>query len=153
MKWIGEHIFNFIARFRNDVAIGWHGDADRIKILPRDFLGNEDATIGPVVFDDTGTLGIAVSSANTELYAFVPIPFGKKATHVRINSDSTLNISVAESNINASGLTSKGTGQTNSDIDITDVSHSATNYLTIKVVATATTQIVYGGTVTIADIV
>ena len=30
IKWIGEHIFDLVARFRNDVAMGWHGDADMI---------------------------------------------------------------------------------------------------------------------------
>ena len=45
IKWIGQHVFDLVARFRNDVAMGWHGDADMIKILPRDFLGNEDVAM------------------------------------------------------------------------------------------------------------
>ena len=152
MKWIGQHVFDFVARFRNDVAIGWHGDADTIKILPRDFVGNEDAAAG-VQFDDTGTIGIIPSDAAMELYAFVPIPVGKKATHVSVFGNNTRPVNVFESNVNSGTHTSKGTGNIGTEIDITDFNHSATNYLTIKVNTTATTHVVYGGIVTIADIV
>ena len=82
IKIIGEHIFDFVARFKKDIVAGWHGDADMIKILPGDFLGNEDVANGLVQYDDTGTVGVSVTQANTELNCFVPIPFGKKATHV-----------------------------------------------------------------------
>ena len=151
MKWIGQHVFDFVARFRKDVAIGWHGDADTIKILPRDFVGNEDASAG-VQFDDTGTVGIIASDADLELYAFVPIPYGKRATHVTVYGSHTKAITVYESNVNNGTHTEKGSGNIGTEIDITDVNHSATNYLTIKVNTTVTTNIVYGGIVTIADI-
>ena len=152
IKWIGEHIFDLIARFRNDVAMGWHGDADTIKILPSDFMGNEDAAGAAIHFDDTGTFGVAPGDADTEIYAFVPIPFGKKATHVNVYGDHTRGLTIFESNVNSATHTSKGTGNTGTEVDITDVSHSATNYLTIRVNTNATTNITYGGTVTITDI-
>ena len=144
MRWIGQHIV------KTDAVLGWHGDSNTIKILPGDFLGNEDASAG-VQFDDTGTIGIIASDADLELYAFVPIPVGKKATHVTIYGSHTRGVTVFESNVNSGTHTSKGTGNIGTEIDITDFNHSATNYLTIKVNTTATTHVVYGGIVTIAD--
>ena len=153
IKWIGQHVFDLVARFRNDVAMGWHGDADMIKILPRDFLGNEDVANGFVQYDDTGTVGVSVTQANTELNCFVPIPFGKKATHVDIFASSALAITVFEGDLTDGGVSTKGTGNANTTLDITDVSWGADTYLGIRVVTTATSDIVYGGKVTIADIV
>ena len=152
IKWIGQHVFDLVARFRNDVAMGWHGDADMIKILPRDFLGNEDVASGVVQFDDTGTIGLSVTNANTELNCFVPIPYGKKATHVDIFSSSALAITAFEGDLTDGGVTTKGTGNANTTLDITDVSHADDTYLGVRVVTTATTDIVFGGKVTIVDI-
>ena len=140
-------------KFSKDVSAGWHGDADMIKILPRDFLGNEDVANGFVQYDDTGTVGVSVTQANTELNCFVPIPFGKKATHVDIFASSALAITVFEGDLTDGGVSTKGTGNANTTLDITDVSWGADTYLGIRVVTTATSDIVYGGKVTIADIV
>ena len=49
-------------------------------------------------------------------------------------------------------MSSKGTGNCNTNLDITDVNATATNFLAIMVSITATTDKVYGGTVTIAAI-
>ena len=140
-------------KFSKDVSAGWHGDADMIKILPRDFLGNEDVANGFVQYDDTGTVGVSVTQANTELNCFVPIPFGKKATHVDIFASSALAITVFEGDLTDGGVSTKGTGNANTTLDITDVSWGADTYLGIRVVTTPTSDIVYGGKVTIADIV
>ena len=140
-------------KFSKDVSAGWHGDADMIKILPRDFLGNEDVANGFVQYDDTGTVGVSVTQANTELNCFVPIPFGKKATLVDIFASSALAITVFEGDLTDGGVSTKGTGNANTTLDITDVSWGADTYLGIRVVTTATSDIVYGGKVTIADIV
>ena len=152
IKIIGEHIFDFVARFRKDIVAGWHGDADMIKILPGDFLGNEDVTSGLVQYDDTGTVGLSVTNANTELNCFVPIPFGKKATHVDIFASSALAITAFEADLTDGGITTKGTGNANTPLDITDVNWAADTYFGVRVVTTATSDIVFGGKVTIADI-
>lgn len=152
IKIIGEHIFDFVARFRKDIVAGWHGDADMIKILPGDFLGNEDVASGLVQYDDTGTVGVSVTQANTELNCFVPIPFGKKATHVDIFASSALAITAFEADLTDGGITTKGTGNANTTLDITDVNWAADTYFGVRVVTTATSDIVFGGKVTIADI-
>ena len=100
----------------------------------------------------TFELAIAAGNAATELLAFVDIPEGKKATHVDIYDNShNLAIEVFEMNINASGLTSKGSGNANTQLNITDVNATATNYLAIVVTTTATSNRDWGGLVTIAD--
>jgi hypothetical protein len=140
-------------KFGDDVSAGWHGDADTIKVLPRDFVGNEDAAGAAIHFDDTGTIGIIPSDAAMELYAFVPIPVGKKATHVSVFGNNTRPVNVFESNVNSGTHTSKGSGNVGTEIDITDFNHSATNYLSIKINTNAVTNVIYGATITIADIV
>ena len=153
IKWIGEHVFDFVARFRNDVAMGWHGDADMIKILPTDFIINEDVAGATEFLDDTGTVGVGVSNANSELVALVPIPFGKKATVLDIfcNVDITMTpfaLDITDGSIAALG----SAGTTNTQLNMTDHSWSADTVLGVKVTTTATTDLVFGGKVTIADI-
>ena len=124
-----------------------------IKILPSDFMANEDAGATKTLqFDDTPATGIKPGAASTELLAIIDIPEGKKATHVDIFDNShNLAIEVFEVNINAAGGTSKGSGNANTTLDITDVNATATNYLMIIVTTTATSNRVFGGTVTIAN--
>jgi len=127
-----------------------HGST--IKILPRDFIPNEDGGTSKGLFlDDDGTTGLKAGIADMELIAVVIIPENYKATHVDIFDNShNLVVNVFEMNVNASGQTSKGSGNANTTIDITDVNATATNYLAIEVVTTATSERVFGGTVTIA---
>ena len=127
-----------------------HGST--IKVLPTDFIPNEDGGTSKGVFlDDDGTTGLKAGIAQMELIAVVIIPENYKATHVDIFDNShNLVVNVFEMNVNASGQTSKGSGNANTTIDITDVNATATNYLAIEVVTTATSERVFGGTVTIA---
>jgi len=137
----------------------WQQDAkvfgSIIKILPIDFMMNEDGGANKSVqYDDTGTIGVRASSADGELYAFVAIPQGRTATNITIYGNDTNNVvEVFEADINASGLTDKTPGggcTVGSACDITDVAADATNYLAIRVTVTATSDIVYGGGVTLA---
>ena len=178
MKFIGQFIQSFIARFRNDVyledvssgtiASGGNLGLDSnnkivkadiigntIKLLPTDFMQNEDGGVNKSVqYDDTDTIGVRSSEANSELYAFVRIPTGKTATNVTIFGNDTNNtVEVFEADINASGLTDKtpGCGCTvGSACDFTDVAADATNYLAIRVNVTDTSDIIYGGLVTLS---
>lgn len=122
-----------------------------IKLLPRDFLPNEDGGTSKGVFmDDTAPTGLKPGIADMELVAITDIPEGFKATHVDIYAAQDLTIEAFEMNVNASGLTSKGSGTSNTTLDITDVNATATNYLAIIVTTTATSNRVWGGGVTIA---
>jgi len=129
---------------------GWHGSETRIKILPRDFMANDDSD-GPCVWDDSNN-GIQTTSTGDEIFAFVPIPTGYKATHVRVYASSTVTVEVYEQDITGSSQTSKGSGNTSAEIDITDVNSTTTNYLVIMVDPNSTSVYVYGGYVTIAAI-
>jgi len=131
------------------------GNATEIKLLPRDFMQNEDGGVNKSVqYDDTGTIGVRSSEANSELYAFVSIPTGKTATSVIIyGSDTGNTVEVFEANVNEGTLTDKTPGGgcvVGSACDMTDVASNSTNYLAIKVNVTATSDIVYGGVLTIS---
>ena len=134
-------------------AVSLRGEST-IKLLPKDFMQNEDGGVNKSVqYDDTGTIGVRASSADGELYAFVNIPTGKTATNVTIFGNDTNNtVEVFEANVNASGLTDKTPGggcTVGSACDFTDVAADSTNYLAIRVTVTATSDIVYGGLVTL----
>ena len=72
------------------ISDGWHGSQTRIKILPRDFIRNDDTSRGLIQTsfdpDPAGAfpVGIEVSHADTEIYACIPIPTGYKATGLKI---------------------------------------------------------------------
>lgn len=127
-----------------------------IKLIPSDFGVNDDGGnqkfgVGYVETAGTG-YGMRSPNSNAELFAFVSIPEGMKATHVNIHAKSTYSTEVFEAQIDATTMSSKGTGNCNTNLDITDVNATATNFLAIMVSITATTDKVYGGTVTIAAI-
>tara|TARA_B100000963_G_C22603625_1_gene661443 strand:- start:746 stop:1684 length:939 start_codon:yes stop_codon:yes gene_type:complete len=128
---------------------------NKIKLIPSDFMANDDGgnqKFG-VGYVETPGAGYGMRTANnaTELYAFVSIPQGMTATHVDIFDKNDLAVEVFEAQINATTMTSKGSGNANTTIDITDVASTATNFLVIEVTTTsATNDKVYGGTVTLA---
>ena len=125
-----------------------------IKLIPSDFMDNGDGgnTKFGVAYTDVAGTGYGMRPPNnaTELYAFVSIPEGMKATHVDIFDKNDLAIEVFEAHINATTMTSKGSGNCNTTLDITDVNSSATNFLAIEVTTTSVNDRIYGGTVTIA---
>lgn len=129
---------------------------DIIKLLPSDFVTNAGGGVTKlgIGYVDTagGTYGMKPAADATELYAFVSIPQGMKATHVDIYDKNNTGVIVYEAQINATTLTSKGTGNCNTQIDITDVNATATNFLAIQVTTTTTADRVFGGQVTIAAI-
>ena len=129
-------------------------DLDYIKLVPRDFIVNGDGAANKAwCFDDTGTTGIQIKDANSELWAFAQIPDGKKATDVEIWGNNTKVVEVYELNINASGIgTTVGTGVVGTGFSITDVNSDATNYLGVKIITTGTSNRIYGGKITIDNI-
>jgi len=123
-----------------------------IKILPSDFMINEDAAV-PLSFKDGGNSGVHINDTDNEALAFITIPEGMKATHVDVYATHNRTLKVWEVDLNASfdfTSTTKGTGSCNTQLDITDVNATATNYLAIQVALSATTQRIWGGVVTIA---
>jgi hypothetical protein len=74
-----------------------------------------------------------------------------KATAVMVYSNQNNNITVYENEIDdQTTATSRGTGNCNTEINITDVNATSTNYLTVCVVSSS--DDIRGGYVTIAPI-
>ena len=133
------------------VRAGWHGSTTRIKILHSDFIADDGGR--PLQIDDTG-----VASENLFLetfstfsaYVTIAIPSGYKATHVMIHGSGTGAVEVWEHQIDSKTGVSKGTGNVETEINITDVTSSSTNYLFIQVAAGS--DEIHGGYVTIVAV-
>jgi hypothetical protein len=131
---------------------GWHGSTTRIKILASNFIADDGGR--PVMIDDTGVATedlFLESFSSNPVYATIAIPTGYKATHVMIYGTNTPVIEVWEHQINSKTGVSKGTGNVDTEINITDVTSSITNYLFIQV-ASASGDEIHGGYVTIATV-
>ena len=129
-------------------------DPTYIKILPRDFLINEDGGYEALEFKDATNTGLQVGDAAQEMIATVNIPYGTTATEVYVwGSVTTKVVEAYVGNVNANGIGSAiGTGTTNgSAIDIGTNASTATNYLLIIVKVTATSNRIYGGKVTLTQ--
>ena len=120
-----------------------------IKILPSDFIPDDVGR--PAQIDDTGSDRWLKSHSTAKLYVSVEIPLGFKATHVDVYGSGTSAVTVYEADIDSKTVTSKGTGNIGTQIDITDVTADATNYLLIELAQTSSEE-VYGGKVTIAKV-
>ena len=135
-----------------------------IKLLPNDFATNGDGgnTKFGVAFDKTAgesTYGVRTADSLAELFTFVSIPEGYKATHVEIYGRRTKAVEVFEVQINASTVVSKGTGTCaipggmSREFAITNVNSTATNLLAIEVVVNSNSaDRLYGGRIKIAAI-
>ena len=150
-----EHLMTSAAINDRIAAVGgsgWHGSTTRVKLLPRDFIADDGGR--PLMIDDTniglGVLFLESNSSNTT-YASIEIPTGFKATHVKVNGSATDAIEVFEMQIDSASAVSKGTGNVGTEINITDVTSSTTNYLLINVDNASGNQI-HGGYVTIAAV-
>ena len=131
--------------------VGWHGSTTRIKILHSDFLSDDGGR--PLMIDDTGVASeeLFLETFSTfPAYVTMAIPTGYAATHVMIYGSGTGAVEVWEHQINSKTGVSKGTGNIDTEIDITDVTSSATNYLFIQVAAGS--DEIHGGYVTIGAV-
>ena len=124
-------------------------DITYVKILPSDFVPDDVGR--PAMIDDTGSDRWLESHGTAKLFAYVDIPVGFKATHVDVYGSATSAVTVYEADVNSKTVTSKGTGNIGTQIDITDVNSDATNYILIEL-AQASGEEVYGGKLTIAKI-
>jgi hypothetical protein len=131
-------------------ALVEHGRT-RIKILPSDFIADDGGR--PVMIDDINVgserLFLETHGANPA-YATIDIPTGYKAERVMIYGASTSPpaVEVWEFQIDTNTGVSKGTGNVDTEINITDVTSTATNYLFIQV-SQASGDEIHGGYVTI----
>ena len=127
-----------------------------IKVMPTEFRSNDDRTTEYSVIEDdtTDTLGIRAVHGAVELYAFVKIPNGYKATHVVVYASASTSNAVTCKTFNfATGATTDlETFDFNTDEDITDVTATTTNDLVIKLLPVSSVTIIYGARVTIASV-
>jgi len=135
-----------------DIYKGWHGSETRIKILPRDFMPNDDNLYYNLAVYDSGGK-IKVTSSSLEMYAFVSIPDGFQAVKVRVYGSSTDTVSVYKCYINTSSESLQGSANTGTEITLAQpIASTSTNYLAIKVNVNSTADYIYGGYVTIEEI-
>tara|TARA_R110002012_G_scaffold276218_1_gene463129 strand:- start:2704 stop:4104 length:1401 start_codon:yes stop_codon:yes gene_type:complete len=120
-----------------------------VKILPHNFIADDGGR--PAAIDDTGSDRFLESFSTNKLYASVDIPLGFKATHVHIHGSATSAMTVYEADVNSKSVTSKGTGNIGTNLNITDVTADATNYILIQL-AQASGEEVFGGVMTIAKV-
>jgi len=125
-----------------------------IKILPSDFMINDDAA-SPLSFKDGSNSGVHVNDTANEAIAFIAIPEGMKATALDIYATHTRAISVYEVDLNASfdfTATADETGNCNTQITIDpNINATATNYLAIIIALNNSVHRIHGGVLTIAN--
>ena len=134
----------------SDIVSGWHGSTTRIKILHSDFIISD--TGRPYMIDDSGIGAeklFGETNSTAPCFVTVAIPTGYDATHVMIYGNGTSAVEVWEHQISDKLGVSKGTGNIGTEINITDVTSSATNYLFI-LVEQGSGEEIYGGYVTVA---
>ena len=137
-------------------AIVYGSTSSIIKILPGHFL-NEIGSASSGTFTPDSTAGWRITGTTgtaEEVWAFVEIPSGMKATSVTMyDDDDDRVLKVYEMNINSEPTgTLKGTGACNTALNITNVNSTATNYLGINITTTGTTDRIWGGSVAIESI-
>ena len=139
---------------------GWFGSTTLLKVMPCEFMANDDAPArsgfqGLYIEDDTsGYLGVRVNHASTEMYVMKAIPTGYKATHVQVyGSTGVINgVAVNMFRQTTGAIVAKGTGDINASIDITDITSTVLNNISVKVLPGATTVVIYGIDITIAAV-
>lgn len=140
------------ARGAAGAAGGVYGNL--IKILPTQFMGNDDVNYERTTIEDDirGKLGVRVTHSSQEIFASVTIPEGKKVTGYAVYASSKVTTYLNGVDL-ASGVSSEiGTGFSGAVINLKTTYNSAeTNYVAIKVMTTSTGQVIYGGVIVIAD--
>ena len=126
---------------------------NEIKILPTDFMGNDDASLERTVIEDDirGKLAVRVASSSQEIFATVTIPQGKSVTGYKVYTNSKLTTYINGVNLTTGVMSELASGFSNEIINIKNSYDStSTNYVAIKVMTTTTSQLIYGATITIS---
>jgi len=139
------------ARGADGVSGGVYGDI--IKILPTDFMGNDDASLERTVIEDDvrGKLGVRVASSSQEIFAAVTIPEGKRVTGYGVYTNSKVTTYLNGVNLITGVMSELASGFSNEIINQKNPYDStSTNYVAIKVMTTSTSQLIYGAVIIIA---
>ena len=126
-----------------------------IKILPTQFMGNDDASLERTVIEDDvrNKIGVRVASSSQEIFASVTIPEGKKVTGYGVYSSSSVSTFLNGVDVTSGAFTSIGSGNSGAVINLRTAYNSAeTNYVAIKVMTTSTSQVIYGAVIILANI-
>lgn len=126
-----------------------------IKILPTQFMGNDDASLERTVIEDDvrNKIGVRVASSSQEIFASTTIPEGKKVTGYAVYSSSSVSTFLNGVDATSGAFTSIGSGNSGAVINLKTAYNSAeTNYVAIKVITTSTSQVIYGAVIVIANI-
>lgn len=126
-----------------------------LKILPTQFMGNDDVSLERTVIEDDvrGKLGVRVTNASQEIFANVSIPQGLKVTHYRVYASATLATILYGVTYTDGAASTIGNGNSGANIALrSNYDSSETNYVSLKVTTTATNQIIYGATLRLAAI-
>jgi len=127
---------------------GWLGSETRIKIAPWDVVSYNDKD-GVSIQNNGGVVNDAAAKITT-MVTGVFIPTGYRATAFMINASANIAVELFESQIDDDTQVSKGSGNANTEVNITNVDSTTTNYLTIIIVETGND--IYGGYITIQKI-
>ena len=144
-------IGNTGARGDDGTAGGVYGNT--IKILPTDFMGNDDASLERTVIEDDirGKLAVRVANSSQEIFVAVTIPEGKSVTSYSVYTNSVLTTYLNTVNLTTGVMSQLATGNSNQNINLSNRhSSTSTNYVAIKVMTTTTSQLIYGATITIS---
>ena len=144
----------------NDGARGAAGPAggvygNIIKILPTQFMGNDDVSYERTVIEDDvrGKLGVRVTHSSQEIFASTTIPEGKRVTGYAVYASSKVTTYLNGVDLDSGVSSEIGTGFSGAVINLKTTYNSAeTNYVAIKVMTTSTGQVIYGAVIVIADI-
>ena len=127
-----------------------------IKILPTQFMGNDDANLERTVIEDDirGKLGVRVASSAQEIFAAVTVPEGKKVTGYAVYASSTVSTYLNGVVLTSGALSELTSGNSGAVINLSKAHYNSaeTNYVAIKVITTSTSQVIYGAVIVIADI-
>jgi len=127
---------------------GWYGSQTRIKIAPWDVVSYADRD--GVYNDNNGGIVNDSVAKITTMITGVYIPAGYRATAFMINASANVAIELFESQIDDATAVSKGSGNANTEVNITNVDSTDTNYLSITIVEAGND--IYGGYITIEKI-
>ena len=143
---------------------GWFNSTTLMKVMPTEFMLNDDTSDHFLQIEDDTTNKISVrindNRADGVAYAIKAIPTGYKATHVEVhgvNNSGTANpITIRQHDHTDGDLVNTTSGNFNTSIAITDITSSATANVLIKVELssdrTAGQDIIYGADITIAAV-
>ena len=148
--YLGPIAYNSVTRVYSILGV----DPTYVKVLPRDFMINEDGAYEALEFKDSANSGLQVGDAAQEMIATVNIPYGTSATEVYIwGSNTSKVVEVYECRVDTNGIGSAiGTGTTNgAAIALTSTTSTSVNYLLIIVKVTATSNRIFGGKVTLTQ--